>query len=86
MNALIFLAGLFALICLPVFAAAFIFRRQHEEQAIDYKKRREEEDQHQWLENMGLKETSFYFCPTGIRYLSIWSIRITANPAPGVFK
>ncbi len=79
MNTLIFFAGMIALICLPVCVAAFIFRRQHEHQAIDYKERREEEKHYQWLESMGLKETSFFFSAYGIRLLSIWSIRITAS-------
>jgi len=79
MNTFIFLAGMIALICLPVFVAAFIFKRQHEHQAIDYKKRREEEKYHNWLANMGLRETSFFFSAYGIRLLSIWSIRITAS-------
>jgi len=83
MNTFIFLAGMIALICLPVFAAIFVFSRQQEQQAIDYKKRRLEEEQHQWLENMGLRETSFFFSVYGIRLLSIWGIRITAG---GIFK
>ncbi len=83
MNTLIFLAGMIALICLPVFGAIQVFKRQQDIQALDYKKRREEEEYHQWLEKMGLRETSFFFSPYGIRLLSIWSIRITAG---GIFK
>lgn len=83
MNTLIFLAGMIALICLPVLGAIFIFRREQDIQAIDYKKRREEEKEYQWLENMGLRETSFFFSVYGIRLLSIWGIRITAA---GIFK
>ena len=79
MQTLIFLAGMIALICLPVLGAIFVFRHEQDRQAIDYKKRREEEDKHQWLENMGLRETSFFFSAYGIRLLSIWSIRITAS-------
>ncbi|KKM23066.1 hypothetical protein LCGC14_1618930 [marine sediment metagenome] len=79
MSTLIFLAGIFALICLPVCGAIFIFRRQHEHQVMDYAKRREEEKNHQWLENIGLRETSFFFNVYGIRLLSIWGIRITAT-------
>ncbi len=83
MNTFIFLAGLVALIWLPIFAAIYAFKRQQAQQAADYKERRLEEEQHQWLEKIGLRETSFYFSAYGIRLLSIWSIRMTAA---GIFK
>ena len=67
------------LICLPLYGAIWVFKRQQEQMSTKYKKRREEEKQHQWLENMGLKETSFFFSPYGLRLLSIWGIRITAS-------
>lgn len=83
MITLTFFAGMIALICLPVCAAIYIYKRQYKQQTIDYKKRREEEKHHDWLANMGLRETSFFFSTYGIRLFSIWSIRITAG---GIFK
>lgn len=72
MTTLVFLIGLTMLICLSVCAAIYVFERQHEQMAMEYKERRLEEKHHQWLESIGLEETSFYFSPYGIRLLSIW--------------
>ena len=74
-----FLAAIGMLIGLPLYAAIYVFNRQQERMTSDDRKRREEEKQYQWLESMGLRETSFFFSAYGIRLLSIWSIRITAS-------
>lgn len=78
-----FFAALGMLIGLPLYAAIYVYTRQQNQLAINYKERRLEEEHYQWLENMGLKETSFFFSPYGLRLLSIWSIRATAG---GIFK
>jgi len=83
MTTLMFLAAIVMLICLPVYVAIYVFERQQDRMTADYKKRREEEKQYQWLESIGLVETAFYFSPYGMRLLSIWSIRMTAA---GIFK
>lgn len=72
MTTLVFLIGLAMLIFLPVWTAIYVFKRQQEQMAMEYKERRLEEEQYQWLESIGLEETSFYFSPYGIRLLSIW--------------